>query len=306
MSERTFEKCKADLEGKNIVKLEGLFELWKEAHEIEIEDKIDKRDINKKEFVETVYEKKGNTISSHFTQFFEKECNHKQCSKAKEHEGKAWEIALKKAFNMDGTYENFDVKKGGYGYICLLKEANDSKKTCINDYLKQSSVVNEWIVDDGREVCGRKYKSDLLNKLNEAFAKLNNVENSDEAKENFDFKDEVAYMNVNKRGGTSRTVGRDETAVINYAEKYKEFILKEIEILSQNQEEVRVFVCGGKSYFTRLMRALFGENVEIVDEKTSTQHVKDKNLTFIQIPHPSYWRVSVEKLVEEMNPGGEN
>lgn len=63
-------------------------------------------------------------------------------------------------------------------------------------------------------------------------------------------------MNVNKRGGTFSTKGYDENAVINYAKEYREYILKEIELLTNQREKVTVFVCGGKGYFERLMKAL--------------------------------------------------
>ena len=288
---------------QNVEELKTLFKLWKKAHEVEIDEVfaefVDKN-INKGEFETEVYKKKGNVISSHFAQFFEKKCNSKVCPQAKELGRKAWEIALKKAFNMDGTYKNYDVKEGGYQYICLLKEANDTKKMCINDYLDASDVVNEWIVNDGQGVCGRKYKSDMLNKLNEAFYKLIGNEKSGENEEDFDFKNEVAFMNVNKRGGTFRTAGRDETAVIQYAARYKEFILKEIDILTKN-EKATVFVCGSKSYFERLMIAFFEKEVqkEIKDKRVL---VKDK-ITFKQIPHPSYWKVTSAELAEEMRKG---
>lgn len=175
MSETRFEKFvngKA-LELEKVDDLGSLFGLWKQAHKKEVEDliaQLDDQNIGKDEFEQKIYYKKGNTISSHFAQFFEKECQN--CSKSKETVEKAWKLALENAFNMDGAYENYDVKDEGYRYICLLKEANDSKKMCINDYLEGSDIVNEWVVNNGQGVCGRKYKSDMLHKLNEAFFQL--------------------------------------------------------------------------------------------------------------------------------------
>lgn len=306
MSEQLFDTHVVKMQKEKDSDLKALFELWEKAHGIEIDEMFDKfgnKDISKEEFEKEIYKKKGNTISSHFTQFFEKQCNNKKCPQAKEHGKKAWEIALKKAFNKDGTYKNYDIKEGGYRYICLLKEANDSKKMCINDYLAHSNVVNEWIVNDGQGVCGRKYKSDMLNKLNEAFYKLFGDENCGESEENFDFKNKVAFVNVNKRGGTSVTAGRDETAIIEYAKRYKEFILKEIEILTEH-EKATVFVCGSKNYFERLMIAFFGKEVkgEIEDNKENRVLSKNK-ITFKQIPHPSYWKVTSTGLMKAMQKG---
>ena len=59
-----------------------------------------------------------------------------------------------------------------------------------------------------------------------------------------------------------------------------------------------MFVCGGKSYFWRLMRALFDKEVEGNIEENGV-FVKDK-ITYKQIPHPSYWKITSQKLTEEM------
>ena len=298
MSETKFKQYLQTIDWEHDRNLKELFEFWKEAHKKETEDlleKMDKSNISKEEFEQKIYYKTGNTISSHFAQFFDKECEN--CSKSNESVEKPWELVLQKAFNMDGTYKNYEVREKGYRYICLLKEANDSKKVCVNDYLTCSDIVNQWVIDDGKDICDRKYKSDMLSKLNEAFFRLNENETSGVQKKDFDFTEHMAFMNVNKRGGTSTTAGRDETAVIEYARKYKEFILQEIEILTKKGEAI-VFVCGGKSYFWRLMRALFDKEVEGNIEENGV-FVKDK-ITYKQIPHPSYWKITSQKLTEEM------
>ena len=138
----------------------------------------------------------------------------------------------------------------------------------------------------------------MLIKLNKAFKIFINEKHSDIVCQ--DFTQYMAYMNVNKRGGTSTASGKDEAAVINYAKRYKDFILREIEILSSNREGVSVFVCGSKSYFTRLMGALFGEKVKIQCKNAIAQPDCYHNLSFIQIPHPSYWKVDFEELAKEM------
>lgn len=285
----TFKECKDQVNQKE--NLESLFELWRKAHGVEIDENFGQQNISKEKFEKDIYNKKGNTISSHFTQFFEKECS--KCQKARNIEKNVWEIALKKAFNMDGTYENFKIKEGGYRYICLLKEANDSKKMCVNDYLFETNIVNEWVVEDSKETCGRKYRSHMLDKLNTAFALYSN-----QKQENFDFRSEMAFMNINKRGGTSTTAGRDETAVVNYAKEYRKFILKEIDILREHND-VTIFVCGSESYFKRLMIALFPEEKEKIKNHKENIYLKGK-IKFIKISHPSYWKVSPEQLAQEM------
>ena len=48
----------------------------------------------------------------------------------------------------------------------------------------------------------------------------------------------AAYMNINKRGGESRT---DERTLLNYAYYYRNYILKEIELLGGEQKHIKVF-----------------------------------------------------------------
>ena len=279
--------------------LKELFDLWRNAHASEVDEikeqmkaKASINEDDKKIFETELYHSKSringikhkNTISSHFVQFFDRECS---CNEP------AWEYVLKHAFNMDGGYGTFQPKKDGYKYICLLKEANDSKKVCVRNYKPdiRAKKINEWVMKE-RE------SQSLLIALDEAFKIFYKSKKDSECQ---DFTEEMAYMNINKRGGTSSTKVVDETAVINYAEKYKEFILKEIEILSRNSEEVRVFVCGSKSYFTRLMGAMFGKEERKKAQKDAV--LPHNNITFIQISHPSCWKVTSEKRAEEMQRG---
>ena len=54
----------------------------------------------------------------------------------------------------------------------------------------------------------------------------------------------AAYMNINKRGGESRTDER--WTLLNYAYYYRNYILKEIELLGGEQKHIKVFVCGSR------------------------------------------------------------
>ena len=121
--------------------LEELFETW-QAKQVEEVNKLSEAIHNSPEkicvseiFIKEHYKKKGNTISSHFIQFFDKD-NCKNCSENKDflsEEETSWEYVLKNAFNLDGCVGTFDVGEG-FEYIFLLKEANDSAKTCIKNY----------------------------------------------------------------------------------------------------------------------------------------------------------------------------
>ena len=106
--------------------LEELFETW-QAKQVEEVNKLSEAIHNSPEkicvseiFIKEHYKKKGNTISSHFIQFFDKD-NCKNCSENKDflsEEETSWEYVLKNAFNLDGCVGTFDVGEG-FEYIFL-------------------------------------------------------------------------------------------------------------------------------------------------------------------------------------------
>lgn len=325
MSGKTFEQCKENL-GK-VTDLLGLFELWREAHKaeakeireiVDFEKEMEKKKISEGEiFEKRIYKNKirtkeyFNTISSHFVQFFYREKTSTRCDKCTqfdmqklEQNQELWEFVLANAFNMDGTVDTFDVEEsGGYSFICLLKEANDSSKDCPKDYevnWQDKANVNRWL-KDWREKDGN-YK--MLNKLNNAFYRYTHDNKELKKGEDFYFTQKMAYMNVNKRGGTSTTAGLDQTAVINYAKRYKDFILKEIDILSKDKEDIKIFVGGKKGkYFEDLMKELCcNEKLlehNVIAYKSNMVNKGEKRFEFINITHPS-GRISVSKLADEM------
>ena len=267
--------------------LEELFETW-QAKQVEEVNKLSEAIHNSPEkicvseiFIKEHYKKKGNTISSHFIQFFDKD-NCKNCSENKDflsEEETSWEYVLKNAFNLDGCVGTFDVGEG-FEYIFLLKEANDSAKTCIKNYFPGFELnpknVNTWLLDWLDPEKNNKPK--MLTKINNAMKQYFGLEE----KEEFIFTSKAAYMNVNKRGGTFSTKGYDENAVINYAKEYREYILKEIELLTNQREKVTVFVCGGKGYFERLMKALGIEANEFKKYEIQSDNTK---VVFVNIAH---------------------
>lgn len=281
--------------------LKELFESWQAAHIKEVDrlsDEISKRAVDSCDseiFIKEYYKKRENTISSQFVQFFSKG----DCKKCEKNRGILsqgdipWEYVLKNAFNMDGCVGTFDVGEG-FEYIFLLKEANDSKKTCIEDYPKfelREENVNMWVQDWLNPE--KKEKAKMLEKINKALKEFI----KEERETGYDFTQKVAYMNVNKRGGTFITTGYDESAVIHYAERYREYMLREIQLLAKARENVTVFVCGGKGYFKKLMNAL--EIMEHGSKRYEIQLSKTK-VVFINVPHPS-GRVSIETMVKKMN-----
>lgn len=309
MGKTKFDKCIDEIRNKNDLK--SLYKLWRKAHVAEVEEIKEKIELEREKdeedafifkhrlYVEKMKKDKThkNTISSHFVQFFYKNCA--SCKSSIEEEQlydikkqKPWEYVLANAFNMDGSYGEFDVKDG-YKYICMLKEANDSKKVCIKDYVPKlaKKYINEWICNWKEE----NVTAPMLTKINNEFSLY--LEKTQKLKCD-DFTQKMAYMNVNKRGGTERTQGRDRNAVINYAGKYKEFILKEIDILSGANQVVTVFVCGlGKQYFPPLIRSLTGHAEKKLNDNCTTYEYEDgkKTIRFINIPHPS-GSVKKEKL----------
>ena len=297
MSERTFENCLADL--KDVTDLQALFKLWRKAHEVEVEairTKIKKenkeRNCDGKTFQQRIYNE--STISSHFIPFFYREkC--RECAGI--YEETVWQYVLKKAFNEDGCVGTYAIPENGYEYIVLLKEANDSDKNCIKEnYVDvEKALPNQWLADWKGPKPG---KYNMLYKLNRAFYKFKNGEDKEPGDNDFFF-EEMAYMNVNKRGGTSTTARGDENALINYANRYGKFILKEIKLLSKNRK-VTVFIGGGEEYFRNLIRELC--NKELGDsDKTYLYSFEGQEIRFVNITHPSARKISAKNLAEEMS-----
>lgn len=85
---------------------------------------------------------------------------------------------------------------------------------------------------------------------------------------------DISYMNINKRGGFA---GCNKQTLYNYYNKYKENILKEIEIINPS---VIVFCAGNKTIYDDLK------------ENVNCKYI-------IDMYHPSYRYWSIEKFKEE-------
>lgn len=263
--------------------LQGLFTCWQEEHKSDIDRlRIGIKELNEKEKCcfssnnfKDLLESYG--IPAGFSNFFRENDREEKCK-----------YVLENAFNLDGGKRKFEPPVGGgYEYIFLFKEANDSEKINSNDKNKypvfenelKKGNVNPWIYDWPE----KKFRSGIPCKLPKAFEKYCEITISEKPG---GFLDHAGYMNINKRGGESRA---DEKAILNYAKYYRNYILKEIELLGGSQENVNIFVCGSKDYFRKLMKNLGLDNEK--DDKAK--------YCFINITHPSA-RISYENLVKQM------
>ena len=263
--------------------LQGLFTCWQEEHKSDIDRlRIGIKELNEKEKCcfssnnfKILLESYG--IPAGFSNFFRENDREEKCK-----------YVLENAFNLDGGKRKFEPPVGGgYEYIFLFKEANDSEKINSNDKNKypvfenelKKGNVNPWIYDWPE----KKFRSGIPCKLPKAFEKYCEITISEKPG---GFLDHAGYMNINKRGGESRA---DEKAILNYAKYYRNYILKEIELLGGSQENVNIFVCGSKDYFRKLMKNLGLDNEK--DDKAK--------YCFINITHPSA-RISYENLVKQM------
>ena len=179
---------------------------------------------------------------------------------------------------------------------------------CLSVYknYKEEALPNQWLLDWKEWILKReeekKSNYKMLNKLNKAFEIL--LEKQPEQQQFFF--EEMAYMNVNKRGGASTTESNDQEAVIQYAKKYRDFILKEIDLLSPSSkdEEVTVFICGRRdNYFERLLKELCGESIKIQGDMSRYTDISNgRKIKFVNLTHPS-GRISAGNLAKEMSVG---
>lgn len=266
--------------------LQGLFTCWQEEHKRDIDrlctgikelDKKEKCCFSSNKF-ESFLESYG--IPAGFSNFFRKNDGEEK-----------WKYVLENAFNLDGGKRKFEPPVGGgYKYIFLFKEANDSEKINSNDKNKypvfenelKKGNVNPWIYDWSE----KKSKSGISSKLPKAFEKYCGIIISVEPG---GFLEHAGYMNINKRGGESRA---DEKAILNYAKYYRNYILREIELLGGSPEQIKIFVCGSKDYFRKLMKNL---GLKLND----TEKDDKAKYCFINITHPSA-AISYENLVKQM------
>ncbi len=146
--------------------------------------------------------------------------------------------------------------------LFIAKESNVSKGTD-NDFFWLQSVANG---KSDSKILSRRI-SIMTNAYYNNFSCVN---------KSLDNLQKIAYMNINKSGGSSRT---NATKLWEYANNHKDYIKKEIEIINPN-----LIVCCGKLVY------------EIISDILDT---KSTNPKIIEVYHPSYFYISDKKYLEQ-------
>ena len=102
--------------------------------------------------------------------------------------------------------------------------------------------------------------------------------NFDNINKNHDILKNIAYMNINKRGGSNRTKASD---LRKYAVRYKDYIKREIELIDPDL----IVCCSGLVY------DIITKNI---DFESNQPHL-------ICVYHPSYYRISDKEYLQRFN-----
>ena len=172
----------------------------------------------------------GGSITEQLENFFEEWI--KEQKKDNEYDCEKTGIAID-SFTQDGVVDEdtWNALKPKKKVLYLLREANgntskkdaDGKGACVDDgefWFKQC-------VNDGN----------IGNKIFKRIAGMQRIIQNDDKSSDTDLLKQVAYMNINKRGGGSKV---DWKMLTSYANDYEEFIKKEICIIKPD-----IIVCCG-------------------------------------------------------------
>lgn len=178
-------------------------------------------------------------------------------------------------FIEDGCYsEDKETAK----YLYILKEANlefDYKKDSI---IYEGRRPNSWFREDSKEA--KSMRSKMIKKFSIVDSKSSTVNLSD-----------IAYMNINKRGGLSHC---NETTLSEYAKVYKKQIKEEIDFLSPEY-----VICCNICYEILLNEVIDKE----VTKETSDFAFRYNNALFIRWWHPNASKSNngLIKIMNELN-----
>lgn len=186
----------------------------------------------------------------------------------------------KESFTKDGIVceEIWDELKNNKKkrVLYLLREANGNSSKEIN---------NAILVDDGRfwfQDCVNDEKNNLGKSIFKRIVEMQKVINEYENKPRAEVLKEVAYMNINKRGGHSYV---DWKILNNYAKEYSAFIKREIELINPD-----VIVCCG-TYWTLIDQICGKYEAEEWEEDKNYEYqnleirCEDKELKKLEIQH---------------------
>lgn len=165
-------------------------------------------------------------------------------------------------FCIDGFIDEDTYKEQEKRVLFIAKESNVSKGTD-KDFFWLQSVAN------------RKSDSKILSRRISIMANAYFDYNFSCVIKSLDNLQKIAYMNINKSGGSSRT---NTTKLWEYANYHKDYILKEIEIIKPE-----LIVCCSKLVY------------EIISDILGTK-INDHKV--IEVYHPSYFFISDKKYLE--------
>lgn len=180
----------------------------------------------------------------------------------------------KNSFCVDGIVDT-SVSNNQRELLFIAKECNCGGKD-ISSYVNNQSDkfwLNEICQNENSK--GRSIFSDRLAMLANAYYN-NDFTNALEKKKNYDYLKLVSFINLNKRGGYSRS---NSKTIKTYTKIYSKFIAEEINILAPD-----LIVCCGRevySYFTKYV----------------LEHISNKKQKIIFQYHPSCWAVSDENYI---------
>lgn len=167
-------------------------------------------------------------------------------------------------FCIDGFIDEETFKEQEKRVLFIAKESNVSKGTD-KDFF--------WLQDVANGADPKILSRRILIMTNALFS--NDFETVKKDRDSYNILEKIAYMNINKRGGGSRTNAKELQA---YATDYKEYIKREIELIDPH-----FIVCCGKLVY------------EII---TNILGAKIDNSKVIEVYHPSYFFISDKKYLE--------
>ncbi len=189
-------------------------------------------------------------------------------------------INLSESFTIDGIV-NEEEWDGNNGILFILKEAN------IDGKLKGNIIDNKSVCADINEDGAKTFwfqeevNKSKINWRRNILRRLRKIGEDLTGEKEFSLK-KTAYMNINKRGGEASA---NVDIIGGYLKKYKENILKEIEIINP---KIIAICCGTDSY---------------VSELVSYIHELNKDISIRCYNHPAAWRKGFtdKKYLEGIN-----
>lgn len=191
----------------------------------------------------------------------------------------------KLAFIKDGMISPQDYQGK---ILFLLKESNEQKTCNEGEPIGKKDQIKEWFYEAN---INKNRLCTLMRKMAHISSAIYEFPCTD-----IEALKQVAYMNINKRGGGSYTSAK---ILEKYADEYRDQIMREIEILNPDY----VLCCGitDKSVFDILKNNVYEKKdcneLSLIKEFSCfTKQIKNKNTLFIKLPHLSARRDYAEAI----------